>query len=295
MLKEYLLRQCPAPIWSDCIPGVQTCRFSFSGQEVRAPIPICTEPFHFEVLFCLRGQLVLQSGQESPSVLEAPGILFLSHALTLQSCQHSADLSGILIAVDGRRAGEGLQTVCAALGMELDTALVGKRLEAQNGCIPLSGTVWTRAWFEALQSLPEEAQPRYCVFKAVELLYLLCTEREPDGCAAPRMLEIRTYLLENLAQKHTIFLLCRRFSISPTLLKEQFRQAFGMPIHSWLVQQRLNRARELICTTGISVQEAARCVGYEGTSQFYTAFRKQFGVTPAQCRKMSETAAFRPF
>ena len=61
------------------------------------------------------------------------------------------------------------------------------------------------------------------------------------------------------------------------------------------IQQRLRRAQELICTTRMPIQQIAQAVGYEGMSQFNAAFKREYGMTPGQYRKMSETATLRPF
>ena len=39
----------------------------------------------------------------------------------------------------------------------------------------------------------------------------------------------------------------------------------------------------------------AQAVGYEGMSQFNAVFKREYGMTPGQYRKMSETATLRPF
>lgn len=306
MLKEYILSQSAHPLrWSNSMPGVQICRFTLpnSVQKALRPVPVCGERQHFEVLFCLTGRLVVQPLQSAPYVMEAPGIFLLSHSSALRSCQCSENLSGILVEVNAPSAKKSLQAICSILGMHLDTRIVKQKMAERNGSTVLSGTPWTQAFFETLQELPAESQERYCVFKAVELLYLLCSghpsaekpKYSPDGYASPLMLEIKAYLLEHLSEKNTIQLLCRQFSVSPTFLKENFRRAFGSPIHSWLVEQRLKWARELICTTRMPIQQVAHTVGYEGMSQFNAAFKRCFGMTPGQYRKMSETATLRPF
>ena len=98
------------------------------------------------------------------------------------------------------------------------------------------------------------------------------------------MLAVKTYMQSHLSEKITIQLLCRQFSVSPTFLKENFRRAFGAPIHRWLVEERIRRARELICTTRMPIQQVALAVGYEGMSQFNAAFKRYYGMTPSQFR-----------
>lgn len=295
MLKEYLLEKQPlGTVWSDSMPGVQVCRFTVSAGPDRGMqrIPACGKPMHFETIFCMNGRIIVKPLHNEPCVVEAPGLFLISDSSGLDAFLCSEDFCGILVAVDARSARESLTAVCAILGMELDTEKVKVKMVAQNGCMALCNTPWTQALFEDLQHLPGVAQERYCVFKAVELLYLFCSECTPverpehycDRYASPRMLAVKTYMQSHLSEKITIQLLCRQFSVSPTFLKENFRRAFGAPIHRWLVEERIRRARELICTTRMPIQQVALAVGYEGMSQFNAAFKRYYGMTPSQFR-----------
>lgn len=305
MFREYLSDQNSDFQWNSPMPGVQTRRFSFpnSIQETALSLPVYMEPFHFEVFFCLTGHLMFRTKQGASYILEAPCVLFLSDVSSFLSCRHSKDVSGILIAIDAKAAKESLDVVCSALGIKLDTEIVKKRMDEGNGSVALPTASWTQAFFETMASLPAETQEQYCVFKATELLYLLCADSSlaesqrylSERYVSSLMLEIKAYLLDHLSEKNTIEYLSRKFSISSTFLKESFRQAFGSPVHSWLVEQRLNRACKLLCTTRMSVQEVAHSVGYEGMSQFNAVFKRRFGATPGQYRKMSKTVTFRPF
>ena len=287
------------------MPGVEVCRFSLPepAQGSLQPIPVCGAPLQFEVLFCLTGRLTVRLLQGASHTVEAPGIFLLSDSSALRLCQYSGNLGGVLIAVDAKAAKESLVTVCSALGMRLDTKIVKKKMAARSGCMALSGTPWTQAFFETVRCLSKQEQERYCVFKSVELLYLLCTEvsgsdGSPSGAGCPvshSLLEVKAYIQTHLSEKLTIAFLCKQFSVSPTFLKEGFRRAYGIPIHSFLIQQRLRRAQELIRTTRMPIQQIAQAVGYEGMSQFNAAFKREYGMTPGQYRKMSKTATPRPF
>ena len=174
------------------MPGVQICRFSLPEpeQEPLQSVPVCGAPLQFEVLFCLTGRLTVRALQGTSCTVEAPGIFLLSDSSALRSCQYSGNLGGILIAVDAKAAKESLVTVCSTLGMRLDTRIVKEKMTARNGCMALCGTPWTQSFFETVRYLSEQEQERYCVFKSVELLYLLCTEafesdESPSGGSCP--------------------------------------------------------------------------------------------------------------
>ena len=143
MLKEYLLSQDSGTgRWGSSMPGVQICRFSLPEpeQEPLRSVPVCGAPLQFEVLFCLTGRLTVRTLQGTSCTVEAPGIFLLSDSSALRSCQYSGNLGGILIAVDAKAAKESLVTVCATLGMRLNTSIVKEKMTAsiKNGCGGLS-------------------------------------------------------------------------------------------------------------------------------------------------------------
>ena len=143
MLKEYLLRQGSATgRWSSSMPGVQICRFSLPEpeQEPLRSVPVCGAPLQFEALFCMTGRLTVRALQGASCMVEAPGIFLLSDSSALRSCQYSGNLGGVLIAVDAKAAKESLVTVCATLGMRLNTSIVKEKMTAsiKNGCGGLS-------------------------------------------------------------------------------------------------------------------------------------------------------------
>ena len=49
-------------------------------------------------------------------------------------------------------------------------------------------------------------------------------------------------------------------------------------------KERMERAAMLLRATQLPVREVARQVGYSGTSNFYRAFRAQYGCGPAEWR-----------
>lgn len=301
MLAEYLGR-CAAVSWDTVMPGALACRF-FLGQEAGAyprPLQPVLAPLHFEALFCQRGSITLTRRDGATLSAGTREILLLSDAGGITAARFDRPTAGVLVAVDARGAQQSLRNLCGLLGgLTLDTAQVRRRMAAAGGCTSLGAAAWSRAAFEYLDILPPDEQGRYCVLKSVELLYLLCMRQdevqgkafaEPDRSQAGTLAMIRAYMEEHIDQKLTIPALSHRFCLAPTSLKTGFRRQYGQPVHTWLRCRRLERAAELLRSSKLGVLEVAQAVGYNSASQFGAAFQRQYGVTPGQYRKMSETA-----
>lgn len=100
-----------------------------------------------------------------------------------------------------------------------------------------------------------------------------------------RMLRVRAFLDEEIAQGHTAALgvaaLGRRFGLSASALQRQFRQAFAVSITEYRRNMRLMQARSDL-EHGSRISEVADRAGYTSAANFSTAFRRHFGVTPSE-------------
>ena len=208
-------------------------------------------------------------------------------------------LKGVLVAVDARGARASLKAICDLLGgLTLNTDQVRRWMVSRGGCAVEGPSRWSQAAFADLDRLPQCERARWCVWKSVELLYLLSAQGEPAAEMAPvldqemirTLAETRRYMEENLDEPLSISTLSRRACLSATTFKEGFRRLYGLPVHTWLQQRRMERAAELLRDSSLSVLGVAQSVGYSSASQFSAAFRRQYGMSPTMYRKMSEPA-----
>lgn len=293
MLAEFLADRGS---WTQVMPGARACLFSL--EEGPFPLPLRLEPLHFEALFCLAGAVTLTRRDGSILTAGTRQVLLLTDLSDVAGASADAPLEGVLIAVDARGARESLKTICNLLGgLTLDTGLVRRWMASRGGCAVEGPTDWSRAAFANLDCLPQSERARWCVWKSVELLYLLCNPKGQEDSAPAleretvrRLAEICRYMEEHLDESLTISALSRRACLSTTTFKEGFRRLYGLPVHTWLRQRRMERAAELLRDSSLSVLGVAQSVGYGSASQFSAAFRRQYGMTPAMYRKMSEPA-----
>ena len=291
MLAEFLADQGD---WTPVMPGARACLFSLDERPF--PLPLQLEHLHFETLFCLRGSVTLTRQYGSFLKAGAQQVLILTDLTDLAGVSVDTPLEGVLVAVDARGARESLESICHLLGgLTLDTGRVRRWMSSRGGFTVEGPTPWSRAAFADLVRLPQTERARWCVWKSVEMLYLLSAQEEPETEAPPdsmpdrnmarTLAQTRRYMEEHLDEVLTIPVLSRRACLSATTFKEGFRQLYGLPVHAWLRKRRMERAAELLHTPGSSLEGVAKAVGYSSVSQFAAAFRQQYGVTPGQYRK----------
>lgn len=280
--------------WTPVMPGARACLFSLDKWSF--PLPLQLERLHFEILFCMRGAVTLTRQDGSLLTAGAQQVLILTDLTDLAGASVDTPLEGVLVAVDARGARESLEGICHLLGgLTLDTGRVRRWMSSRGGFTVEGPTPWSRAAFADLVRLPQTERARWCVWKSVEMLYLLSAQEEPETEAPPdsmpdrnmarTLAQTRRYMEEHLDEVLTIPVLSRRACLSATTFKEGFRQLYGLPVHAWLRKRRMERAAELLHTPGSSLEGVAKAVGYSSVSQFAAAFRRQYRVTPGRYRK----------
>ncbi|GAA4314614.1 helix-turn-helix transcriptional regulator [Compostibacter hankyongensis] len=99
------------------------------------------------------------------------------------------------------------------------------------------------------------------------------------------MEDIKRYLLSRPELSHTLSSLARKFRVSESTLKRQFRRYTGQSVHGFLFEERMKYAMQLVVRTDIPFGEIADKSGYRDFSSFDRAFHHKFGHPPGHFRK----------
>jgi AraC family transcriptional regulator len=124
---------------------------------------------------------------------------------------------------------------------------------------------------------------------SVKLHSILCGllyGRHPGEASDPAVQEAMRYLAEHLAAPVRVPELASRLHMSASQLNRVFKNNIGQTPHEYLVNLRINRAKQLLKDSRLSVSEIAEQVGYELDTSFSAAFRKKTGMTPGKFRTM---------
>ncbi|MGD1918600.1 MAG: helix-turn-helix transcriptional regulator [Pleurocapsa sp.] len=83
----------------------------------------------------------------------------------------------------------------------------------------------------------------------------------------------------------SLLALAKLVGLNDYKLKLGFRHCYETTVFVYLRSQRLEKARQLLLETNLSVSEIARIVGFSSLSRFGAAFKRQFGISPSACRR----------
>lgn len=104
-------------------------------------------------------------------------------------------------------------------------------------------------------------------------------QRRPRTAGARIAARARAVLEERIAAPPTLEALATDLGTSPFALLRAFRDAYGMPPHTWLTDVRVRRARHLL-DAGTAPAEAAVAVGFTDQPHLNRHFTRIVGVPP---------------
>ena len=199
---------------------------------------------------------------------------------------------GIDIVIDMEKAPHSFGHILEELN--IDFAMLLEKLYMGENCFCfLRQNPHMEHIFSELYSVPDTVKPGYLKIKILELLLFLSGMDPKEISPVMRRLspgqirlarELHKYLAEHLMEQMTIDQLAQQFSVSPTRLKDSFRQTYGTSLHAFISEQRMRAAAELLRQTDRKVADVAGECGYSNASKFAAVFQRVMGDTPTQYR-----------
>lgn len=89
-----------------------------------------------------------------------------------------------------------------------------------------------------------------------------------------------------LCEKITLSLIAQRINISENYISRLFKSDTGINLITYINIRKMEKARDLLCDTEMSVKEISAAVGYEDQSYFNRTFCKMFGISPTEYRRL---------
>lgn len=173
---------------------------------------------------------------------------------------------------------------------------VGPLLQGRHGILAtrLSGDAVARCavHLEALCTLEQQPTlPDRITTVATLLLFFgevaqsIAPSQEHMGHAHPAVLEAARLLVHDLAEGWTMEGLAAAVGLSDAYLSRLFREQMGMPPMSYLHQQRMEEATNLLLHTTHAIGHIAQDVGFSDQNYFARCFKQYYGLAPTAYRR----------
>jgi AraC family transcriptional regulator len=105
------------------------------------------------------------------------------------------------------------------------------------------------------------------------------------GLAPWQERRVKELLAANLDGDVSIMRLASACGLSSNHFSRAFRQSTGTSPHQWLLQRRVDKARQLLRDAEIPLAEAALACGFADQSHFTRVFTQSIGISPGQWRR----------
>ena len=96
---------------------------------------------------------------------------------------------------------------------------------------------------------------------------------------------IREYIFENAGKGASLKILGSRLGISPSRAGHAVRELFGRGIEALVMEERLNRAKNLLASTSLRIGEISALAGFPDQFSFSRVFKRSCGVPPKGFRE----------
>lgn len=104
------------------------------------------------------------------------------------------------------------------------------------------------------------------------------------GLSRVRLRLILEYIDEHLSEDLSLERLAALCCLSQFHFCRLFKQSTGVSPHQYLIQQRVERAKQLLLQRQLSIAEVAQTVGFNEQSQLARHLKRVTGLTPTQLR-----------
>lgn len=101
-----------------------------------------------------------------------------------------------------------------------------------------------------------------------------------DGLPKYKLQQAIDYINQYLDQDVTLHAIATTVQVSPYHFSRLFKQSTGLTPHQYVIQCRVERAKQLLLQGELTIAEVAYSVGFANQSHLNRHFKRLFGVTP---------------
>lgn len=98
--------------------------------------------------------------------------------------------------------------------------------------------------------------------------------------------KILAYLSENFLQRLTLLEIAEALHYSPSYLAHLFQEKSGTPLMRYVCELKIEKAKELLRTTDMTVSQISETVGFEDSNYFTAVFKKKVGFSPRKYKNL---------
>jgi AraC family transcriptional regulator len=112
-------------------------------------------------------------------------------------------------------------------------------------------------------------------------------QTQKGGLSGHRLKQVLAYIEDNLGENLSLKEIAVVAGLSISHCKTAFRASIGQPVHQYVIQRRVERARELLSQADMSITQVALETGFAHQSHLAFHMRRVLGVAPKSIQTCS--------
>ena len=132
------------------------------------------------------------------------------------------------------------------------------------------------------------------VYELLSLYFSNSDENANENCpfmaneeTISQLRQVKNIIVDQMADPPSLEELSKTVGLNIKKLKQGFKEIYGVPVFSFLLNYKLEFSKKLLIENQLNVNEIGNKIGYSNSSHFIAAFKRKFGITPKQFTKQN--------
>jgi AraC family transcriptional regulator len=109
---------------------------------------------------------------------------------------------------------------------------------------------------------------------------------QTGGLGGRRLKQTLAYIEDHLSEELSLSRIASVTGVSASHFKTLFRESTGVPVHQYVIQRRIERAKDLLMQGKLSIVEIALSTGFSHQSHMARHMRRSVGLSPRDMKRL---------
>jgi AraC family transcriptional regulator len=109
---------------------------------------------------------------------------------------------------------------------------------------------------------------------------------QTGGLGGRRLKQTLAYIEDHLSEELSLSRIASVTGVSASHFKTLFRESTGVPVHQYVIQRRIERAKDLLMQGKLSIVEIALSTGFSHQSHLARHMRRSVGLSPRDMKRL---------
>jgi AraC family transcriptional regulator len=109
---------------------------------------------------------------------------------------------------------------------------------------------------------------------------------QSGGLGGRRLKQTLAFIEDHLSEELSLSRIASIAGISASHFKTLFRESAGVPVHQYVIQRRIERAKDMLMQGKLSIAEIALATGFSHQSHLARHMRRSVGLSPRAMRRL---------